>query len=75
MYSDATRIGLGCALMQNENVVAYSSRQMKPCEHNYSTHDLELPAVVFAFKIWRHHLYGEKCRIFTYYKSLKYLLT
>ena len=42
---------------------------------NYPTHDRELAAVVFALKIWRHYLYGEKCRIFTDHKSLKYLLT
>ena len=74
-YSDASRIGLGCVLMQDGKVVAYASRQMKPHEQNYLTHDLELAAVVFALKIWRHYLYGEKCRIFTYHKSLKYLLT
>ena len=48
---------------------------MKPNEQNYPTHDLELVAVVFTLKIWRHYLYGEKCRIFTNHKSLKYLLT
>ena len=48
---------------------------MKPHEQNYPTHDLELDAVVFALKIWRHYLYGEKCRIYTDHKSLKYLLT
>ena len=47
----------------------------KPHEQNYPTHDLELVAVVFALKIWQHYLYGEKCRIFTDHKSLKYLLT
>ena len=61
--------------MQDGKVVAYASRQLKPHEQNYPTHDLELAAVVFALKIWRHYLYGEKCRIFTDYKSLKYLLT
>ena len=61
--------------MQDGKVVAYVSRQLKPHEQNYPTHDLELAAVVFAFKIWRHYLYGEKCRIYTYHKSLKYLLT
>ena len=44
-------------------------------EQNYPTHDLELVAVVFALKIWRHYLYGEECRVYTYHKSLKYLLT
>nr|GFD45104.1 CCHC-type integrase [Tanacetum cinerariifolium] len=42
---------------------------------NYPTHDLELAAVVFALKIWRHYLYGETCDIFTDYKSLKYIFT
>ena len=75
MYSDALRIGLGCVLMQDAKVVAYASRQLKPHEQNYLTHDLELAAVVFALKIWQHYLYGEKCRIFIDHKSLKYLLT
>ena len=75
MYSNASSIGLGCVLMQDGKVVAYASRQLKPHKQNYPTHDLELEAVVFALKIWRHYLYGEKCRIFTYHKSLKYLLT
>ena len=61
--------------MQDGKVVAYASRQLKPHEHNYSTHDLELSAVVFVLKIWRHYLYGEKCKIFTDHKSLKYFLT
>ena len=75
MYSDVPKIGLGCVLMQDGKVEAYASRQLKPHEQNYPTHDLELAAVVFALKIWRHYLYGEKCRIFTDHKSLKYLLT
>ena len=75
LYSDASGIGLGCVLMQDEKVVAYASRQLKPHEQNYPTHDLELAAVVFALKIWRHYLYGEKCKIYTDHKSLKYLLT
>ena len=75
LYSDASGIGLGCVLMQDGKVVAYASRQLKPHEQNYPTHDLELAAVVFALKIWRHYLYGEKCRIYTDHKSLKYLLT
>ena len=70
MYSDASKIGLGCVLMQDGKVVAYASRQLKPHEKNYPTHDLELVAVVFALKIWQHCLYGEKYRIFTDPKSL-----
>ena len=51
MYSDASRIGLGCVLMQDGKVVAYASRQLKLHEQNYPTHDLELAAIVFALKI------------------------
>ena len=75
LYNDASGIVLGCVLMQDGKVVAYSFRQLKPYEHNYPSHDLELVAVVFALKIWRHYLYGEKCRIYTDHKSLKYMLT
>ena len=73
IYSDASLNGLGCVLMQEGKVVAYASRQLKPHEKNYPTHDLELAAIVFALKIWRHYLYGEKCFIYTDHKSLKYL--
>ncbi|KAA0060263.1 ty3-gypsy retrotransposon protein [Cucumis melo var. makuwa] len=75
IYSDASEKGLGCVLMQQGKVVAYASRQLKSHEHNYPTHDLELAAVVFALKIWRHYLYGEKIQIFTDHKSLKYFFT
>ncbi|KAL0549947.1 hypothetical protein IC582_014442 [Cucumis melo] len=61
--------------MQQGKVVAYASRQLKSHEQNYLTHDLELAAVVFALKIWRHYLYGEKIQIFTDHKSLKYFFT
>ncbi|KAL4025841.1 hypothetical protein IC575_014247 [Cucumis melo] len=56
IYSDASKKGLGCVLMQQGKVVAYASRQLKSHEKNYPTHDLELAAVVFALKIWRHYL-------------------
>ncbi|KAL0554397.1 hypothetical protein IC582_008317 [Cucumis melo] len=75
IYSDASEKGLGCVLMQQGKVVAYASRQLKSHEQNYPTHDLELAAVVFALKIWRHYLYGEKIQIFTDHKSLKYFFT
>ena len=75
LYSDASRIGPRCVLMQDGKVVAYASRKLNPHEQNYPTHDLELAAIVFALKIWRHYLYGEKCRVYTNHKSLKYLLT
>ena len=61
------------SLCKRGKVVAYASRQLKPHEKNYPTHDLELAAIVFALKIWRHYLYGENCFIYTDHKSLKYL--
>jgi len=61
--------------MQDGKVIAYASRQLKTHEQNYPTHDLELAAVVFSLKIWRHYLYGESCDIFTDHKSLKYIFT
>ncbi|GJZ68550.1 putative reverse transcriptase domain-containing protein [Tanacetum coccineum] len=67
-------IGLGVVLMQNEKVIAYASRQLKIHEKNYTTHDFELRAVVFALNIWRHYLYGTKCIVFTDHKSLQYIL-
>ncbi|XP_077230150.1 uncharacterized protein LOC143863354 [Tasmannia lanceolata] len=75
IYSDASKKGLGCVLMQNGKVIVYASRQLKPYEENYPSHDLELAVVVFALKIWRHYLYGEPCEIFTDHKSLKYIFT
>ncbi|KAA0066451.1 ty3-gypsy retrotransposon protein [Cucumis melo var. makuwa] len=75
IYSDASRKGLGCVLMQQGKVVAYAFRQLKSHEQNYPTHDLELAAVVFALKIWRHYLYGEKIQIYTDHKSPKYFFT
>jgi len=75
IYNDASKKGLGCVLMLQCKVVAYASHQLKDYEKNYPTHDLELAAVVYALKIWRHYLYGEKCEIFTDYKSLKYFFT
>ena len=72
IFSDASLNGLGCVLMQEGKVVAYASRQLKPHEKNYPTHDLELPVIVYALKFWRHYMYGEKCFIYTNHKSLKY---
>ncbi|KAD5802337.1 hypothetical protein E3N88_13697 [Mikania micrantha] len=74
VYCDASSQGLGCVLMQNDKVIAYASRQLKIHEKNYTTHDLELGAVVFALKIWRHYLYGTKCMIYTDHKSLQHIL-
>nr|AAL77161.1 Putative polyprotein [Oryza sativa Japonica Group] len=75
VYCDASRHGLGCVLMQEGRVVAYASRQLRPHEGNYPTHDLELAAVVHALKIWRHYLIGNRCEIYTDHKSLKYIFT
>ncbi|GJW23946.1 putative reverse transcriptase domain-containing protein [Tanacetum coccineum] len=73
-YCDASKKGLGAMLMQREKVIAYASRQLKIHEKNYITHDLELGAVVFALKIWRHYLYGTKCTVFTDHKILQHIL-
>jgi len=73
VYCDASKIGLGGVLMQNREVVAYASRQLKVHEKNYLTHDLELAAVVYVLKIWRHYLYGSTFEVFSDHKSLKYL--
>jgi hypothetical protein len=73
VYCDALYTRLGCVLMQE--VVAYSSRQLKIRRKNYPTHDLELAAVVHALKTWTHYLYGQKCDIYTDHKSLKYIFT
>ncbi|GJW80962.1 putative reverse transcriptase domain-containing protein [Tanacetum coccineum] len=73
VYCDASNQGLGCVLMQRNKVIAYASRQLKIHEKNYTTHDLELGAVVFALKTWRHYLYGTKNVIYTDYKSLQHI--
>ena len=75
VYCDASGTGLGCVLMQNNWVIAYTSRALRTHEKNYPTHDLELAAVVHALKIWRHHLMGTHCNIYTDHKSLKYIFT
>ncbi|GJR46793.1 putative reverse transcriptase domain-containing protein [Tanacetum coccineum] len=74
IYCDASHQGLRAVLMQREKVIAYASRQLKPNEENYTTHDLELGAVVFALKIWRHYMYGTKCIVFSDHKSLQHIL-
>nr|GEV65711.1 hypothetical protein [Tanacetum cinerariifolium] len=74
VYCDASHKGLGAVLMQKEKVIAYASCQLKVHEKNYTTHDLELGALVFALKMWRHYLYGIKCVVFTNHKSLQHIL-
>ncbi|GKE61542.1 putative reverse transcriptase domain-containing protein, partial [Tanacetum coccineum] len=73
VYCDASNQGLGCVLMQRGKVIAYASRQLKIHEKNYTTHDLELGAMVFALKIWRHYLYRTKSVIYTDHKSLQHI--
>ncbi|GKD55642.1 putative reverse transcriptase domain-containing protein [Tanacetum coccineum] len=74
VYCDASHKGLGAVLMQKEKVIAYASRQLKVHKKNYTTHNLELSAVVFALKMWRHYLYGTKYVMFTDHKSLQHIL-
>ncbi|GJY63005.1 putative reverse transcriptase domain-containing protein [Tanacetum coccineum] len=73
VYCDASNQGFRCVLMQRGKVIAYASRQLKVHEKNYTTHDLELGAVVFALKIWRHYLDGTKSVIYTDHRSLQYI--
>ncbi|GJR07991.1 putative reverse transcriptase domain-containing protein [Tanacetum coccineum] len=73
VYCDASNQGLGCVLMQRGKVIAYASRQLKIHEKNYTTHDLELGAVMFALKTWRHYFYGTKSVIYTDHKSLQHI--
>jgi len=73
VYCDASKMGIGGMLIQQGQVVAYASRQLKIHERNYPTHDLELAAIVFALKLWRHYLYGSKFAVFSDHKSLRYL--
>jgi hypothetical protein len=75
VYCDASGTGLGCVLIQDNRVIAYASRALRPHEQNYPTHDLELAAVVHALKIWRHYLMGAHCNIYTDHMSLKYIFT
>ncbi|GKF38536.1 putative reverse transcriptase domain-containing protein, partial [Tanacetum coccineum] len=74
VYYDTSLKGYEAVLMQKEKVIAYASRQLKVYEGNYTTHDLELGAVVFALRLWRHYLYGTKCVVFIDHKSLQYIL-
>nr|GFA64329.1 putative reverse transcriptase domain-containing protein [Tanacetum cinerariifolium] len=74
VYCDASLKGYGDMLMQREKVIAYVSRQLRTHEENYMTHDLELGAVVFALRLWRHYLYGVKCTVFMDHKGLQYIL-
>ncbi|XP_073307132.1 uncharacterized protein [Primulina huaijiensis] len=65
----------GCVLVQHGRVTTYGSRQLKPHESKYHVHDCELAASIFALKIWRHYLFGEKFVIYSDLKSLKYMFS
>ena len=73
VFCDASYTGFGCVLMQRNKVIAYASRQLKVNEIDYPTHDLELGAIIFALKIWRHYLYGVRFTIYSDHKSLKHI--
>ena len=75
MCYDASKARLGCVLMQSRRVVAYGSCQLKNHEQNYPTHDMELEAIVFTLKIWRHYLYGKQFEVYLDHKILKYIFT
>src|SRR3954465_1122688 len=75
IYCEASRQGLGCVLMQERRVIAYGSHQLRSHEDKYPTHDLELAAVIYALKLWRHYLLGNRCKIYTDHQSLKYRFT
>ena len=70
IYCDASRVDLGCVLIQRDKVISYASRKLKMHEKNYPTHDLKLVGLVFALKIWRHYLYGVHIDVFTDHKNL-----
>ncbi|GJW53411.1 putative reverse transcriptase domain-containing protein [Tanacetum coccineum] len=75
MYTaNASTQWLRCCSNAMEKVRQYASRQLKKHEENYTTHDLELGAVVFVLRLWRHYLYGTKCTVYTDHKSLQYIL-
>jgi len=75
VYYDVSRVGLRCVLMQHGKLITYASRQLKIHEKNYPTHVIKLAAMVFALKIWRHHLYGVHIDVFTDHKSLQYVIS
>ncbi|XP_020245265.1 uncharacterized protein LOC109823398 [Asparagus officinalis] len=75
VHTNASSLGLGCVLMQQGKVVDYASRQLKTHERNYPVHNLELAVVIFALKLWRHYLLGQRVEVYTDHKSLKYIFT
>ena len=75
IYCDASEVCLSFVVMQRHKVISNASRKLKVPEKNYPTHDLELEAMVFALKIWRHYLYRVHVDVFTDHRSLQYVFT
>jgi hypothetical protein len=75
IYCDTSDQGLGCVLIQDNHIVVYASRQLRKHEEKYQTHDLELAAVVHAFKIWRNYIIGKRCEVYSDHRRLKYIFT
>jgi hypothetical protein len=75
VYCDAFGTGLGGVLIQEGQVISYSSRQQRCHKEHYPTHDLELAVVVMALRTWRHYLLGNVIHIYMDHKSLKYYPT
>jgi hypothetical protein len=75
VYCNASDTGLGCVLMQEGCVIAYSSWQLWRHEEHYLAHDLELAVIVHALRTWQHYLLGNVIHIFTDHKCLKYIFT
>ncbi|KAI3767952.1 hypothetical protein L2E82_18381 [Cichorium intybus] len=73
VYCDASKKGLGCMRMQRGKVISYASRQLETHKVNYTTHDFDLGAAVFALKIRRHYMYDTRCTVFTNHKSLQHI--
>jgi hypothetical protein len=75
IYCDASDLGLGCVLMQDDHIVAYALRQLRKHEEKYLTNYLKLVVVVHALMIWRHYIIDKRCEIYSNHKSLKYIFT
>jgi hypothetical protein len=75
VFCDSSGTGLGCVLMQEVRVIAYSSHQLRPHEEHYPTRDLDLAVVAHALRTWRRYLLGNVAHIITNHKSLKYFFT
>ena len=73
VYCDASRVGLGCFLMQHGKVIEYASRKLKVLEKNYQTHDPELATIVLSLKIWRNSLHIVHEDVLIAHKSLQYM--